>query len=202
MRDRKVSKNSIGPAIQADGTELTAQSMFGPPPLVAGEDPAAYGALLARISAAVKPADFLEEIWVRDVVDMTWDCLRMRRLKASLLTSAIGDGIDDLENLGWKVKGLSQQWKTSNRTTVVTKLAALGLSIDAPIAHVLATKIDQFDRIEQMIMNAEARRNIALREVDRHRANLAQALRQASDGVIDAEFKDVPPQQRTLGDAA
>jgi hypothetical protein len=33
-------------------------ALFGPPPLLEGEDTAAYDELLARISGAVKPADF------------------------------------------------------------------------------------------------------------------------------------------------
>jgi hypothetical protein len=36
---------------------------FGPPPLIAGEDPAQYEAMRDQISAAVGPLDFLEEIW-------------------------------------------------------------------------------------------------------------------------------------------
>ena len=35
---------------------------FGPPPLVLGEDEDAYNELLARVSAAVQPADMIEEI--------------------------------------------------------------------------------------------------------------------------------------------
>jgi len=40
-------------------------ALFGPPPLLEGEDTAAYDELLVQISGAVKPADILEEIWVR-----------------------------------------------------------------------------------------------------------------------------------------
>ena len=43
-------------------------SAFGPPPLLEGEDSAAYDEILASVSAAVKPAEILMEIWVRDVV--------------------------------------------------------------------------------------------------------------------------------------
>lgn len=55
--------------------------MFGPPPLLEGEDAAAYDELLARVSAAANPSDVIHEIWVRDVVDLTWEILRWRRLK-------------------------------------------------------------------------------------------------------------------------
>src|SRR5215470_1036705 len=59
---------------------------LGSPPLIAGEDRAAYDLLHESVTAAVKPKDFLEEIWVRDIVDLSWDVLRLRRLKAKLLT--------------------------------------------------------------------------------------------------------------------
>src|SRR5262252_7898597 len=62
--------------------------VFGPPPLLVGEDPAAYDELLLRVSTAVKPVDFLEEIWVRDVVDLTWEIFRLRRLKAGFISEA------------------------------------------------------------------------------------------------------------------
>jgi hypothetical protein len=44
-----------------------------------------------------------------------------------------------------------------------------------------------------MIMKAEARRNAALREIERRRSSMAQASRRASDDVVDAEFVDVGP---------
>jgi hypothetical protein len=44
-----------------------------------------------------------------------------------------------------------------------------------------------------MIMNAEARRNAALREIERHRASIAEALRRVTDDIVDAEFEDVAP---------
>jgi hypothetical protein len=59
--------------------------LFGPPPLLEGEDAAAYNELLARVSGAVKPSDVIEEIWVRDIVDLTWEIFRWRRLKAKVL---------------------------------------------------------------------------------------------------------------------
>jgi hypothetical protein len=36
----------------------------------------------------VKPVDILEEIWVHDVVDLEWEVLRLRRLKAALMTAS------------------------------------------------------------------------------------------------------------------
>ena len=61
------------------------------------------------------------------------------------------------------------------------------------MAETLAWKLDEVERIDRMIAGAEARLNVALREIDRHRATLAGALRQAAAEVMDAEFKEIPP---------
>src|SRR5258708_31789058 len=61
--------------------------------LLETEDTAAYEEIFARISAVVKPADFLEEIWVRDVVALVWEAFRLRRLKTCLLETAAPHGL-------------------------------------------------------------------------------------------------------------
>ena len=78
---------------------------------------------------------------------------------------------------------------TRRRTKKVKKLlASVGLTMDAVMARILAIKLEQ---IERLIMSAEARRNAVVREVDRHRASVAQALRQAADNIEDAQFEQV-----------
>jgi hypothetical protein len=62
-------------------------------------------------------------------------------------------------------------------------------------ARTLSANIDDLERIERMIMGAEARRNAALRELERHRKATAEALRRATDDVVDAEFEDVGSHQ-------
>lgn len=63
--------------------------------------------------------------------------------------------------------------------------------MDAVMAQTLAIKLDAIERIDRMIMSAEARRNAVLREMDRHRSALADALRRATENVRDAEFTEV-----------
>jgi len=74
----------------------TTMPWLPPPPLISGENAAAYDDMLARISGTLKPADILEEIWVRDVVDLVWDAFRLRRLKAHLLAAAAHEGMAKL----------------------------------------------------------------------------------------------------------
>ena len=181
--------------------------LFGPPPLIEGEDAAAYNQLHARISAAVKPKDVLEEIWVRDVVDLTWETLRMRRFKAKLLASATSTGLERIlhraGNNWTQDRDLSRQWAVRDRQAIKQvdkRLATMGLTIEAVTAETFFAMIDDIERVDRMIMNAEARRNAALREVDRHR--VAQALRRASEEAVEAEFEDVAPDPIAQKDVA
>jgi hypothetical protein len=59
--------------------------LFGPPPLLEGEDAAAYDALFAGVHAAVKPVDAIDEMLVADVVELEWEVLRWRRLESTLV---------------------------------------------------------------------------------------------------------------------
>jgi hypothetical protein len=86
------AKNPVGPKPKSPSRI----SIFGPAPILGGEDPKAYDDLLADVSSAVKPSDFIEEIWIHDVVYHVWDGLRWRRIKASLLTAAVLTQLKDI----------------------------------------------------------------------------------------------------------
>ena len=78
-------------------------ALFGPPPLIEGEDAAAYDQLLARICAAVKPVDIIDEIFIADVVSLEWEVLRLRRLKWSLIRAPALEALENFlgENLDY-----------------------------------------------------------------------------------------------------
>jgi hypothetical protein len=48
------------------------------------------------------------------------------------------------------------------------------------VVRTLSVNLDHVERIEHMIAIAETRRNVILREIDRHRKTLADAPRQAA----------------------
>ena len=167
------------------------------PPLLDGEDAGAYDALYGQIRTAVAPRDVLEEIWARDVVDNLWETLRLRRLKVSLMRASAHEGVARL--LGPRTtileRGLVGRWAARERAAI-NKVDGLlkqaGLDQEAIAAQTLALKLDTIERIERMIMQTEGRRNMMLREIDRHRDVLAQRLRQAATEIEDAEFEEIP----------
>jgi len=127
--------------------------------------------LAARIVAAVAPDNVIEEIWVRDVVDLVWDVVRLRRFKAGLFRVGASDGMVQI---------------------------LLGLGVDRHTAREWAARIDQFERIERMLAAAEVRRAAALDAIENHRvaerlrAAAQEAERDAAPPIAAGEFTLVP----------
>ena len=67
-------------------------------------------------------------------------------------------------------------------------LASANSSIDALMVKALAEQLDNIERIDRLITIAESRRNTMLREIDRRRAALGQALRRQVEEV-EGEFE-------------
>lgn len=182
-----------------DPSTLDLQSLLGPPPLIEGEDPVAYEALAARIRAAVEPRDVIEEIWVRDIADNLWETLRLRRLKAKLLHASAHNGLRVLLAPLINYRDLNdtvQQWAQGDGTTrkfVTATLKNAGLDEEAIYAQTFAAKLDTFEKIDRMIMQTEARRNMVLREVDRHRDVIARRLREVAMEIEDGQFEVIEP---------
>jgi predicted outer membrane protein len=81
--------------------------------------------------------------------------------------------------------------RSATRNEFQKLLKKAGLGMEDVMAEALSSKIDTFERFDRMLASAEARRNNALREIDRHRSALGAAVRQVIDDVEDAEFRDV-----------
>ena len=167
-----------------------------PAPVIPGEVVSNYDTLLARVSGAVNPADILEEMWVRDIVDLMWDTIRLRRLKAALLTSSAHKGMQEVL-LGLDVfTDLGRAWAARDPDAVrevERLLAAAGLGLDHVMAQTLRIRIADIERIDRLLAGTEGRRNAALREIEAYRAGFARTLRRAAQDVEDAEYTVVAP---------
>ena len=163
---------------QAETSSHQRMASLATPPLLKGEDAKAYDALLKNICDALRPADTIEEILARDVVDLVWDTLRLRRLTAALINERAENPLN-------------------------STLAAYGadgrmhrefLRGDALMASALDENLYSVERIGRLAALVEARRIAALRELDRHRAVFADRVRQILPPVEDAEYKVIEGQ--------
>ena len=195
-----MTKPTQTPALKGQGVlnpsdVLELSDLLGPPPLLPSENVAYYEALSARVIAAAKPTDAIEHLYVRDAVDLQWELMRLRHLKTRLLVSSASVGLfklmddrmnyvrDDPNYKSWikhEPKGIKN---------IKSMLADWGLSEADIYAQTLAKKIDEFERIDRLAANAEARRNAALRELERHREAVGRRLRNAI-ATEDAQFVD------------
>jgi hypothetical protein len=180
---------------KAETSDPGEHPLLGPPALLQGEDPAIYHQFLTDISSAVKPADILDEILARDYVDLAFDVLRLRRLKAQLINASAHKGLfETLVPLvgNSQAKILADGWAARNpeRVEDVDKvLASAGLTMDTVLAQTLSLKLDEVERIEHLIAVAEARRNAALREIERRRQTLGQRLRPVPEQLEDNQTR-------------
>jgi hypothetical protein len=200
---RKVKAPPAASLARSTGTEVLDRIVgIAPSPLLPGEAEADYLCIAKRIIGAAQPRDAIEGFLARDVIDLTWEILRLRRLKAGLLRASRSSGISSvMDSLGYDerkgygaARTLGARWASGEKSAWAEVAAALEkaqLSIEDVMAETLDSKIDSFERFDRMLASLEARRNNALREIDRHRNALGTAMRGAINEVQDADFREV-----------
>jgi hypothetical protein len=180
------------------GADHAGRFSLGEPVFLEGEDPAQYYRIREAVTKAVAPRDAIEELLVADVVALSWEALRLRRLKEHLLKASAWRGLPEIlgpllrepgDNDPLKsavastlVDALSKDWYANDpraRSEVDALLKKAGLTMDAVMAQTAALRLDEFERISEMLAKTEKRRNAALRELDRYRKGLGNQLRVA-----------------------
>lgn len=189
------------------------QALLGRPPLVHGEDEGTYSELLERVQSAVNPKDVFEEFWVRDIVDLSWEVIRLRRIKSNIMVVAMRRALEEIlapivnaDPLADPLDGMAMNFEDSRARKLATgwyrrdkeavasveeTLRGADLSMDVVAALALSMSLNDLERVDRMATNGETRRNAVLREVARHRAAFAEDLRRSSLTVRDADFTEV-----------
>jgi flagellin-specific chaperone FliS len=191
MPNAKTSKSAVKSASPKQ-VSVVPVDFFGPPPLLEGEDEAAYAGLLERVQEAVKPRDVLEQIATRDFVDITWEIFRLRRLREPVIIAGHADVIERMLKplYGYKADDIRNAWLRGDAEAidkVAAMLAQCSYTLDDVHARALAARIDVIERLDRMVAQAEHRRRLVIGELDRRRDALARRLREAV-GVIDVEL--------------
>jgi hypothetical protein len=157
-------------------------SLFGPPPLIEGEDAAAYDGLYAHASSALRPTDFIGEMLVHDFVDNTWTIFRLRRLQAKILSDEVSEEAD------------REVWEVNNADPEVIESGVfkpVDVDMDKIQAKVIVRHLEMYAKIDHLITIAESRRNATLREIERHRVGLARMVQEKIREVENAEYEVV-----------
>jgi hypothetical protein len=134
----------------AKSDALSQPQLFGPPPIIEGEKAKDYRKLLERVFEAIGPADFIEEIWARDLADVTWFMFRLRRS-------------------GGRCHAVAKYPRANDRFQALWSKAKSDLNFDLMQARVITTNLSTIERIEALIASAQRRIDEVIRELDRHR---------------------------------
>ncbi len=174
------------------------ETLFGKPALLPGEDAEAFAALRQYLFETVKPADFIETMAINDLLNLTWETRRLRRLRAKMLETSDHEGLQQivgtLLNSRYDAAELTRDWALGGRKAsgnLAEIMKAVNIDRDAIQAQTLAAKLNTYEAIDRMIERADARRIVIMRELDRHREALARRIKDAVAEIEDATFEVV-----------
>ena len=183
------------------------EALLGTPPVLRHEDIEAYQTLRLQVARAVAPADVIEWLWLRDIVDLSWEIQRLRRFKTLLIDLRVEARIRQYEERaahaagtfpGVPVSELAKrqylQQQQSEREAKPREVAAkryreLAAS-ELGAADLFLESVHKYEDIDALIASAESRRTAVLREIERRRDSLALRLPKASDAIIEGEFTE------------
>ena len=173
------------------------RALLGPGWIVEGEDPDCYEELLAQVGAAAQARDIIEWLLVKDIVALSWEIQRTRRIRdtllrtmrleamVSLLASLLPDEVPIVSQLrASKLARLSLNGDQEAEKKVKGLLGQAGLRFEDITMRTIATNAQEFDRIDEQTARYEYRRDALLRQIERRRAGLAKKV---SD-IVDVEF--------------
>lgn len=200
-------------------------SICPPAPIIEGEDEKAYDELLAQVSGTVQPKDAIEEIWVRDFVDMTWEIFRYRGYKAGLIKARVSEVLEEVLELvietsitkdATEGEKLDRQFRNNWETTPAKKLMMgwivndpkaiqdihqvlkfAGMSMQDINARAMGQALFEILQIDSVLDRLERSRNALIREIEHRRAAFAEALRQATKD-LDGEVQEVETEAPAL----
>jgi hypothetical protein len=190
------------------------RTIMGQLPLIVDEDSSAYMLLLGELGVACEARSIVDWILVKDVTDLTWQILRIRRWIAVRLENGrklgLATGIDQIINHHPGMVISDRAFKIAHENYTDFKEDANGRDGErraqdlldyyglegesVATANSFFRTFDTVEKAEELLARLEDRRNRTLREIESRRSVFGAKLRSASDMVIDAEADDRLPE--------
>jgi hypothetical protein len=174
-----------------------------PSGLLPGEDRRDFEAIRQMMIDDIQPETNLEWLWIFDLVELSWEILRYRRLKQKILqvsrVSAIesvlqrldGAGMPDhaLQNMRLQSMRNAAKWSDEPNAAkeIEARLERHGFDDVAINAEVFIQTRAAFAMFDNLMHSAQSRRIILLREIKAGR-DFAERVRKVSDHIIEAKF--------------
>ena len=172
------------------------KKFFDDPPLVGAERREDYENLFATLVIAVKPADAIEWMYFADVVNLTCEIRRMRRIKTGMINSKLEERRTDRLRTAAYLAELSEDEELAEAEEEEVEVEEGEAESEDPAALLAeaycysSNTFGYIDAIDRQTASAEMRRNSALRELAWHSEARARKLDKASREIIDGEFSE------------
>lgn len=181
--------------------------LFSDRPLLPGDDPDQYEALLRSIVQQIRPVDVIEAIWVKDITNLIWEANRIRRWRRQILIQAQLQAAEDLirpalqstdpygvsYDAASSPDSLAAGWVAGRKgpqIRVDDLLEKRGLTAENVTAHGFQLNLPSIERIDRMASLADQRRDALLREIERKRENFGLLAQKVAADVLDVEGTD------------
>ena len=129
---------------------VNSDDLFGPPPILVGEEEAAYEQLTGRVYAAIKPVDVIDEMLIADAVASEWEFLRWSRLKLSLIQACAAKGLEEFlnDNLDFD---LYQERFVEDLTEILTDDLPEDHAVDSPERLARDCALDETAAVDKVV---------------------------------------------------
>jgi hypothetical protein len=170
-------------------------------PLLITESADEFNRILDALRREINPSGIIDEIYLLDYADLTWEVIRLRRCKVAIVNSAFLSALKDLfkkllQQIGYDylkaeeiASDTARRWFTNKGVKKWGDNLLRQFQLDASAieaeAHIRFAK--HIEYLDRLLTSAESRRNKALRSLAEHRATLARQLKAASDRIIEGE---------------
>ena len=185
--------------------------LFGSPPLLSNEKLEPFEEMMNRLTACMRPEDFVVSVFVYQVGIETWCTMRWKRYQSLMINRWESTArefevqraklskqrkvaqqdppelIKDAKNEGDRDFALMESLERTYEDCMTSLESAK--EIDLVVAF--ERGIDKLQKVELLIGDTQKRCNDAFRQIEWYRAGLAQVLRKEADEIIEGECKEI-----------
>ena len=152
----------------------------------------------------IKPRGMVEQLYLLDYAELTFEILRLRRWKMALLNTNFVPALETVfmqlflqsaYNSGQAsatAQDIAHRWFVDKKVKKygARLLRQCGLDKSAIEAEAFRKSADQIELIDKLLASAESRRNKIIREIAAYRNGLAQQLEKSANRIIEGGTHD------------
>ena len=158
------------------------------------------------LNEEIRPRGIIEQIFVRDIAEIHWEILRLRRCKVAIIDTELRPALANLldrlsrqpgdpqqgnwlRSISIEAENLAKRWFTDEKAKkqVSALLYQFHLDESAIEAEAIRKSAADLEKIDRMLASLESRRNRALGHIAEYREVFGRRLRESSDRIIDGK---------------